>query len=91
MLFRSWGAWRKGWKTNCIPQFDFSWGTSTEADFHKMNIMHNAGVTDSNSGLFFKAEYMNELPYGKELNIKAGTASWHYWNWVKKTGEKTCL
>ena len=86
-----WGAWRKGWKTNCIPQFDFSWGTSTEADFHKMNIMHNAGVTDSNSGLFFKAEYMNELPYGKELDIKVGTASWHYWNWINKTGQKTCL
>ena len=30
-----WGAWRRGWKTNCIPQFDFSWGTSTEEDFKK--------------------------------------------------------
>ena len=86
-----WGAWRRGWKTNCLPEFDFSWGTSTEEDFHKMNIMHNAGVTSSNQGLFYKAEFINELPYGKELNIKEGTASWHYWNCIKKSANKSAL
>jgi hypothetical protein len=86
-----WGAWRRGWKTNCLPEFDFSWGTSTEDDFYKMNIMHNAGVTDSSSGLFYKAGYMNTLPYNIELNIRDNTASKKYWEWIQKTASNSCL
>ena len=86
-----WGAWRRGWKTNCLSEFDFSWGTSTEDDFYKMSIMHNAGVTDSSSGLFYKAGYMNSLPYNVELNINENTASKKYWEWIQKTATKSCL
>ena len=85
-----WGAWRRGWKTNCVKEFDFSWGTSTEADFFSMNIMHNAGVTDDRE-LFYKAKWMDELPYGKAKEPKHGTASWHYWNLVQQTGNISCL
>jgi hypothetical protein len=86
-----WGAWRLGYKTNCHTNFDFSWGTSGESDYFKMNIMHNAGVTDSKSGLFYKAEYMNKLPYTEPLQINEGTASWHYWNWIQETKRKSVL
>jgi hypothetical protein len=86
-----WGGWRLGYQTRCLPEFDFSWGTSHEGDYHKMNIMHNAGVTGPHQGLFYKAEYQNEYPYAKELNVKEETASWHYWDWVKKTAEKSVL
>jgi hypothetical protein len=86
-----WGAWRRGWKTNCLSEFDFSWGTSTEDDFYKMSIMHNAGVTDSSSGLFYKAGYMNSLPYNVELNINENTASKKYWEWIQKTALKSKL
>lgn len=86
-----WGAWRRGWKTNCLPEFDFSWGTSSEEEYHKLNIMHNAGVTTSDGGLFYKPQFMNELPYGKELQINEGTASKKYWEWIQKTADKSCL
>jgi len=86
-----WGGWRRGYKTNCHPNFDFSWGTSSEDDYFKMNIMHNAGVTDSQSGLFYKAEYMNKLPYTEPLKINENTASWHYWNWIQETKRKSVL
>ncbi len=86
-----WGGWRRGYKTECHPNFDFSWGTSGEYEYFKMNIMHNAGVTDSNSGLFYKADYMNKLPYTEPLKINEGTASWHYWNWIKETSTKSVL
>jgi hypothetical protein len=86
-----WGAWRNGYKTNCHPNFDFSWGTSSTNDYHRMNIMHNAGVTDSQSGLFYKAEYMNKLPYNTDLQIKEDTASWYYWNWIQATKRKSVL
>jgi hypothetical protein len=38
-----------------------------------------------------KAEYMNKLPYTEPLQINEGTASWHYWNWIKETKRKSVL
>jgi hypothetical protein len=86
-----WGGWRRGAKTNCHPNFEFSWGTSTKDDYHRLNIMHNAGVTSPNEGLFYKAQYMNELPYGKELTIRPTSASAVYWEWVNLTASKSVL
>lgn len=86
-----WGAWRRGYKTLCSDAFDFSWGTSNETEYWRCNIMHNAGVTSAEGGLFYKPQFMNELPYGKSLDIKADTASRKYWEWIQKTGEKSCL
>lgn len=86
-----WGAWRIGFDTRCADEFLFSWGTSDEAEYHKQNIMHNAGVVSSNDGLFYKPQFMHELPYGKPLEIKEGTASKKYWEWIQKAGSKSCL
>ena len=86
-----WGGWRRGAITNCHPNFEFSWGTSTKDDYHRLNIMHNAGVTSPNEGLFYKAQYMNELPYNKELTIRPTSASAVYWEWVNLTASKSVL
>jgi hypothetical protein len=86
-----WNGWKMGANTHCHPNFDFSWGTSLEDDYHKMNIMHNAGVTSPHDGLFYKAQYINSLPYDTELDIREGTASKKYYEWVKKVAKKTCL
>ena len=34
---------------------------------------------------------MNKLPYGDLLDITEGTASWHYYQWVRKVGQKSVL
>ena len=86
-----WGGWRLGYETCTHPNFNFSWATSSQEDYHKMNIMHNAGVTSSDSGLFYKALYMNKLPYNEPLQIKEGTASWYYWSEIQKTSKKSIL
>ncbi len=86
-----WGGWRRGAKTNCHPNFEFSWGTSTKDDYHRLNIMHNAGVTSPNEGLFFKAQYMNELPYNKDLQIRPESASSMYWEWINLTASKSVI
>ena len=86
-----WNGWKRGNETICHPNFDFSWGTSTEEDYHKLNIMHNAGVTNSTSGLFYKGEWMNKFPYLEPLQINEGTASKKYWEWIQKTAEKSVL
>ena len=86
-----WGGWKMGKKTICHPNFDFSWGTHSEDDWNKFNIFHNAGVLNTMGDLFYKGMWMNELPYGKELTIKEGTASKKYWEWVSKTATTSCL
>ena len=86
-----WNGWKRGNETICHPNFDFSWGTSTEDDYHKLNIMHNAGVTNSTSGLFYKGEWIDKLPYLEPLKINEGTASKKYWEWIEKTANKSVL
>jgi hypothetical protein len=86
-----WGGWRLGYETCTHPNFNFSWATSSQEDYHKMNIMHNAGVTSPDNGLFYKALYMNKLPYNEPLQIKEGTSSWYYWNEIQKTANKSKL
>jgi len=48
-------------------------------------------VVNSNSGLFYKSEFMNTLPYGVELDIKQNTTSYHYWELIQKVGKKSVL
>jgi hypothetical protein len=86
-----WNGWKLGKQTICHKDLEFSWATSTEDDWNRLNIFHNAGVTNSTSGLFYKAEYMNQLPYNKDLQIKENTASWHYWNEICETAKKSVL
>jgi len=86
-----WNGWKLGKQTICHKDLEFSWATSTEDDWNRLNIFHNAGVTNSTSGLFYKAEYMNQLPYNKNLQIKENTASWHYWNEICETAKKSVL
>jgi len=86
-----WGAWRLGNQTICHPDYEFSWATSSEEDYQRMNIMHNAGVTSPNDGLFYKASYISKVPYGDKLEITENTASWYYWNEIQKIGQKSCL
>ena len=86
-----WGGWRLGYNTICHPNFDFSWGTSNEAEYFKMNIFHNAGVTSNQNERFFKSNYINSLPYNIELEMLKDTASWHYWQQIQKTAKTSVL
>ena len=56
-----------------------------------MNIFHNAGVVNDQSGLFHKAKYMTSYPYGLDLQITENTASAEYYAWIKKTESNSAL
>lgn len=86
-----WNGWKLGYKTICSENLQFSWATSGEEDYNRYNIMHNAGVTGSDSGRFYKAQFMEELPYNKVLDVTKNTASWYYWREVRKTAKKSVL
>ena len=86
-----WNGWKLGKETVCHPDLEFAWGTSTEEDYNKLNILHNAGVVTSADGLFYKAEWMNQLPYNRNLNIKEGTASRKYYEIIQQVEKKSVL
>jgi hypothetical protein len=86
-----WEGWKMGKETICHPDLEFSWGTSTESDFDKLKIFHNAGVVSAGQGLFYKAEYMNKLPYNEVLDIREGTASKKYWEIIQEVAKKSVL
>jgi hypothetical protein len=86
-----WQGWKMGYETICHPNLDFSWATSNEEDYKRMNIFHNAGITGNDNGQFYKAGYMNTLPYNENLQITPNTASWYYWNEIQKTAKKSVL
>jgi len=86
-----WNGWKRGKSTITHDDFTFSWATSSEEDYLKYNIFHNAGVTTDADGLFYKAKYMSKSPFGDDLNIKEHTASWYYWQQIKRIGQKSAL
>ena len=86
-----WNGWKMGKETVCHPDLDFAWGTSSESDYDRLNILHNAGVTTSVDGLFYKAEFMNRLPYNLDLKIKEGTASKKYYEIIQQMEKKSVL
>lgn len=86
-----WNGWKMGYETICDDRLQFSWGTSNKEDYEKYNIMHNAGITGADKKKFYKAGYMDKLPYFDNLEIEENSASYYYWEWVKKTGQKSVL
>ena len=86
-----WNGWKLNKQTVCHPDLEFAWGTSSESDYDRLNILHNAGVTTSADGLFYKAEWMNRLPYNQNLKIKDGTASKKYYEHIQQIEKKSVL
>lgn len=86
-----WNIWKLGEKTICHDDLLFAWGTSSVNEWNKLNIFHNAGVVNSNSGLFYKSDYINRLPYNDDLNITENTASYKYWEEIKETAKVTVI
>ena len=86
-----WNGWKLGKETVLHKNLNFSWATSGSDEYVNHNILHNAGVTNSTSGYFYKALYKDKLPYNDNPTVRENTGSWHYWQWVKKAGEKSVL
>lgn len=85
-----WNIWKRGQKTVVSPELSFSWATSTEHDWNKNAIFHNAGVTATDHHLFFKGNYQHRLPFNESLNIQDGTASKKYYELIQSVDSVLC-
>lgn len=86
-----WNAWLSGHETKVDDRMGFGWSTDNQKSIETYSILHNAGVTEPNKGLFHKGSYINKLPYGEELEIDEHRASAYYWKEVQETALKTIL
>jgi hypothetical protein len=86
-----WNGWKLGYESVIHKDFDFAWATSSPDDWDKCNIYHNAGVTSPDDGMFYKAIYINKLPYGEKLDLDYKRCSYKYWELIEKTAKKSVL
>jgi len=86
-----WNGWKFGNETIIHKDLDFTWATNDIQEIDKVSILHNAGVTKSGEGKFFKGDYLNELPYGKDLPISFEYASYFYWEEVQRAAKVSPL
>jgi len=87
-----WNGWKLGRRTECHRDFSFCWAPRGKVSFDSHNIFHNAGIQyDMRNEYFYKYNYINKLPYFDNLEIRTDTASYEYWQEVKRTGENTVL
>ena len=86
-----WNAWKRGDQVRVPKEFDFAWATCPTSKWQKVNFYHNAGVVGPNHRMFYKGKYVDKLPYSDNVDIEESRCSIYYYDWVKKTGNKTCL
>jgi hypothetical protein len=86
-----WNAWLFGHATQVDTKMGFGWSTDNEKSIEAYWILHNAGVTGPNEGLFHKGSYINKLPYGDVLEIDEHRASAYYWKEVQETAKISVL
>jgi hypothetical protein len=79
-------AWFFGHQTKVVKEMDFGWSTNDISDTVKYKILHNAGVTDSKTGMFYKGEFVNKLPYNTFLDLDKKKSSYYYYQEVQKAG-----
>lgn len=87
-----WNGWLRGNETKVVKELDFSWATDSINRWDETTIYHNAGVTCSCGRNFYKADYMNKLPYDIQLkNFNKNNCNYNYVIEILETVKNTCL
>jgi len=85
-----WIAWKRGIKTGVAEELDFCWATDPVDKWDNVSIFHNAGVTEASEELFFKGDYIRQLP---DLTIQLGNSrcSSKYYAFICETLKEVSL
>jgi len=86
-----WNAWYFGHETIVDKRLDFGWVTDSIDFTETKSILHNAGVVDTMSRLFFKGRYVNSLPYNCIEDVDETKGSYRYWQEICETAKKSVL
>lgn len=91
-----WNTWVWGYDTDITKKLDFCWGSDGIERWNQTSIFHNAGVTKETSTthrLFYKANYINRLPYDDVLmtTFNSAYASSKYAELIKEVAETSVI
>ena len=87
-----WNGWLLGNETKVVPEMDFSWATDSIERWGQTTLFHNAGVTCSCGRQFYKAVYMDKLPYEIiQSSFRDNVCGYRYVQEIIETAEKSCL
>ena len=87
-----WNLWFYDKEVRVTRKLDFAWATSHTQEWITCPIYHNAGVVEGGKGMFYKAEYVNKLPYDITLErLTSYLCAYKYAEEILKTKEVTCL
>lgn len=86
-----WNAFKHGHRVRVPKEFDFCWATCNSDRWNQVSFFHNAGVTDSKSGLLYKADFINTTPYNTNLTINSDKCSYFYYQQVRRAGRNSPL
>jgi hypothetical protein len=78
-----WNIWKRSKETQVVDEMNFSWATSSVNEWHKNAIYHNAGVTSSDTDMFFKGRYISDLP-DLNLDIPNKKCSYNYYKLIQQ-------
>lgn len=70
--------WNRGKVTDITEDLEFSWATSPWEEYLKKPIMHNAGATGHQDGIFYKGAWINKWPLGEKITVSNKFASYAY-------------
>ncbi|MFT8392398.1 MAG: hypothetical protein ABF624_00135 [Liquorilactobacillus ghanensis] len=66
-------------------KLDFVFATDPIEQYEKVNILHNAGVTENMKNLFFKGKYVRKQPFGEDFSfVDKSKASFKYVEAIQK-------
>jgi hypothetical protein len=82
-----WNGWLAGNEIVVEPKLGFAWSTDSVKNIENHSILHNAGVTDANSDMFYKGAYTNKLPYNDSVPVASNRASKYYWEEICETAK----
>jgi hypothetical protein len=77
-----WNIWKRNMETKVVKELDFSWSVTPIGEWHKRAIYHNAGVVNSSTGMFYKGDYLNDLP-NLNLEISPKKCSYNYYKIIQ--------
>lgn len=84
MWAQLWGWVREGYQIEASKELDFCRPTDPIAEWDKVKIMHNAGVTQPGK-MFFKGQYDKQMPFGQDFSeISENLVSIKYVEAIKK-------
>ena len=73
-----WNLWIEKKQTKIIKEMDFIWATDPKEFWTRKAIFHNAGVTNTKNKLFYKGNWLSEVP-PKNLDINIDKSSYNYY------------